>query len=93
MSLSCWDNAVLLQGQCCFQLYLIPGLFCFIKQDGKTLQDELELIEGLKFDRGYISPYFINTAKGLFNISFSLHGLGNLREFRSLGHFLVESQR
>jgi chaperonin GroEL len=33
-------------------------------KDGKTLQDELELIEGLKFDRGYISPYFINSAKG-----------------------------
>lgn len=33
-------------------------------KDGKTLNDELELIEGLKFDRGYISPYFINTAKG-----------------------------
>ena len=35
-----------------------------IWQDGKTLYDELELIEGMKFDRGYISPYFINTAKG-----------------------------
>lgn len=33
-------------------------------QDGKTLHDELEIIEGMKFDRGYISPYFINTAKG-----------------------------
>ena len=33
-------------------------------KDGKTLKDELELIEGMKFDRGYISPYFINTAKG-----------------------------
>jgi len=33
-------------------------------QDGKTLQDELDLIEGMKFDRGYISPYFINTTKG-----------------------------
>lgn len=33
-------------------------------KDGKTLYDELEIIEGLKFDRGYISPYFINTAKG-----------------------------
>ena len=43
--------------------------FVFIQQDGKTLQDELELIEGLKFDRGYISPYFINIAKGLFKIS------------------------
>nr|KAF6336676.1 heat shock protein family D (Hsp60) member 1 [Myotis myotis] len=33
-------------------------------KDGKTLNDELEIIEGMKFDRGYISPYFINTAKG-----------------------------
>jgi chaperonin GroEL len=33
-------------------------------KDGKTLNDELEIIEGLKFDRGYISPYFINSNKG-----------------------------
>merc|ERR1712168_1622897 len=33
-------------------------------KDGKTLSDELEVIEGMRFDRGYISPYFINTAKG-----------------------------
>lgn len=28
-------------------------------KDGKTLSDELEVIEGMKFDRGYISPYFL----------------------------------
>lgn len=33
-------------------------------KDGKTLTDELEVIEGMKFDRGYISPYFINSNKG-----------------------------
>ena len=33
-------------------------------KDGKTLHDELETIEGTKFDRGFISPYFINTTKG-----------------------------
>lgn len=33
-------------------------------KDGKTLVDELEIIEGMKFERGYISPYFINSLKG-----------------------------
>lgn len=33
-------------------------------KDGKTLENELEIIEGMKFDRGYISPYFINSTKG-----------------------------
>merc|ERR1719263_508424 len=32
-------------------------------QDGKTLEDELEVVEGMKFDRGYISPYFISSVK------------------------------
>src|SRR2546426_4677187 len=31
-------------------------------EDGKSLQNELELVEGMQFDRGYLSPYFINNA-------------------------------
>merc|ERR550537_775959 len=31
--------------------------------DGKTLDHELEVVQGLKFDRGFISPYFVNNKK------------------------------
>jgi len=31
--------------------------------DGKTLENELEVVEGMRFDRGYISPYFVTDPK------------------------------
>ena len=32
-------------------------------QDGKTLDNELEAVQGMKLTRGYISPYFVTDHK------------------------------
>ena len=32
-------------------------------EDGSGLASELEVVEGLQFDRGYLSPYFVNNAE------------------------------
>ncbi|KAK2766210.1 chaperonin [Arachnomyces sp. PD_36] len=32
-------------------------------KEGKTIEDELEVTEGMRFDRGYTSPYFITDTK------------------------------
>ncbi|MFN0314361.1 MAG: chaperonin GroEL [Burkholderiales bacterium] len=34
-------------------------------EDGRGLRNELETVEGLKFDRGFLSPYFVNSPEKL----------------------------
>jgi len=60
-------------------------------QDGKTLNHEIEFVEGLRFDRGYISAYFVTnpkTQKAEFENAYVLLCDKKLTNLQSILHIL-----
>ncbi|MDD5035966.1 MAG: chaperonin GroEL [Methylococcaceae bacterium] len=68
-------------------------------EEGSGLQNELEIVEGLQFDRGYLSPYFINQTDTqsveLDNPSILLHDkkISNIRDLLPLLEKVAKSGR
>ncbi len=68
-------------------------------QEGKTLHHEIEFVDGLKFDRGYISPYFVTDEKKQkieFDNCYVLiveKKLGNIREILPFLELTYQEQK
>ena len=68
-------------------------------EDGSALENELDVVEGMQFDRGYLSPYFISDAQSqsseLENPYVLLHDkkVGNIRELLPLLESVAKSGR
>lgn len=68
-------------------------------EDGKSLENELEVVEGMQFDRGYLSPYFISNQEkqlvALENPFILLHDkkISNIRELLPVLEQVAKSGR
>ena len=57
-------------------------------EDGKSLQNELEVVEGMQFDRGYLSPYFINNPEKQLAVLEDAHVLLHDKKISSIRDLL-----
>jgi chaperonin GroEL len=68
-------------------------------EEGSGLENELDVVEGMQFDRGYLSPYFINNAESqsveLENPYILLHDkkISNIRDLLPLLESVAKSGR
>ncbi len=68
-------------------------------EEGNALENELEVVEGMQFDRGYLSPYFINDqdsmAVGLENPFILIHDkkISNIRDLLPTLESVAKSSR
>ena len=68
-------------------------------EEGNSLENELEVVEGMQFDRGYLSPYFVNNQDSmtadLENPYILLHDkkISNIRELLPLLEAVAKSSR
>jgi len=68
-------------------------------EDGTSLEDELDVVEGMQFDRGYLSPYFVNDQQtmsaDLENPYILLHDkkIANIRELLPVLEVVAKESR
>ncbi|GIS69267.1 MAG: hypothetical protein CM1200mP9_00880 [Gammaproteobacteria bacterium] len=54
-------------------------------EEGSGLENELDIVEGMQFDRGYLSPYFINNQDSMAAIWMSHTSFFATRKFLIFG--------
>jgi chaperonin GroEL len=68
-------------------------------EDGKSLDNELDIVEGMQFDRGYLSPYFMNNQEkqaAIFEKPYVLlydKKISNIRDVLPILEQVVKSSR
>ena len=62
-------------------------------EEGKSLQTEVEIVDGMQFDRGYLSPYFVNNPQTMTSVLEDCYVLCYEKKISNLMDFLPLLQK